>query len=284
MPMRMMISVLLMAALAGWTEARGETAAESFQRGETLLAKGDFPTALESFATAARGDLDNREYLQHYAMVRRVVALRSQLAAEQDPNRWEQMARALRAFYHSERIYPELLKLDQQLHSRSKTADTAALLAETQLAMNQNEEAVKTLSPLEPAKGTAMTRALFGISLVRTGKAEDARRIAGELTLPADAGPSVKYAVARLHAATGDSATAAKLLTACFEGTLPSMLDDFKSHAKVCPEFAAMATKPEFAAALETKSKMPESKCSGGSGCAGCPMSGKCPHSQAKSQ
>jgi hypothetical protein len=260
--------------------ARAETAAELFDQGEKLLAKGEFDAALQSFATAARADKGNQEYAQRYAIVKRIVDLRGRLGAEKKPQQWEYMARALRAFYVNERIYPELLKLDQAIHTKLNSAESAAMLAETQLAMDQNAAAVQTLSDLEPSKRTAMAQLLLGIALVRSGKADQAKQIAEKFSLPNDAGPTVTYTAARLHAAVGDSAKAMTLLKACFEGTLPSQLDGFKSHAKTCPEFAAMASTPEFAAAMKTESKMPESKCSGGSSCAGCPMRGKCPKSQ----
>ena len=141
---------------------------------------------------------------------------------------------------------------------------------------------LQTLSALESDKTTAMTQLLLGIALARSGKTDQAKRIAEKVTLPKDAGPSVTYTAARLHAATGDSAKAMALLKTCFEGTLPSQLDGFKSHAKTCPEFAAIASTPEFAAVMKTESKVPESKCSGGSSCAGCPMRGNCPKSQGK--
>jgi tetratricopeptide (TPR) repeat protein len=262
--------------------ARGDVATESFAKGEALLAKGDFTAALTSYAAAARADRSNREYLQHYVVLRQIVDLRGRLDGETDPQRWQYTARALRAFYAKEQIYPELLKIDQEIHARRKSADSAALLAETQLAMDQNEAAVATLSALQTVQASPTTQSLLGIALVRSGKMGRAKQIAQELAVPADAGPSATYAAARLHAATGDSAKAFALLRTCFEATLPSQLEGFKSHARECPEFAKVAADPGFAAALETRSKVSESKCSGGSSCAGCPMSGKCPRSQGK--
>jgi hypothetical protein len=264
--------------------AHAETAAESFAKGEKALVKGEFGTALQSYAAAARADRNNQEYMQHYAIVRRVVDLRSRLDAETKSEQWENMTRALRAFYVNERIYPELLKLDQTIHAKLRSAESAAFLAETQLAMDQNAAAVQTLSVLEPSKTTAMAQLLLGIALVRSGKTDEAKQIAEKISLPNDAGPNVTYTAARLHAATGDSAKSMELLKACFEGTLPSQLDGFKSHAKTCPEFAAIASTPEFAGVMKTESKVPESKCSGGSSCAGCPMRGKCPKSQGKQE
>jgi len=257
--------------------ARAETAVESFAKGETLLTKGEVGAALQSYAAAARADRGNQEYMQHYAMVRRIVDLRSRLETEQNPQRWEYTARALRAFYVSERVYSELLKVDQEIHSRLTSAESAVMLAETQLAMDRNSDAARTLAALQPSKATEMTQALLGIALVRSGKTDQAKQIAEKLNLPNGSGSSIMYAAARLHAASGESAKAMGLLKACFEATLPSQLEGFKSHAKDCPEFAALVSNPAFARVMETQSKMPESKCSGGSSCAGCPMSGKCP-------
>ena len=127
-----------------------------------------------------------------------------------------------------------------------------------------------------------MTQLLLGIALVRSGKTDEAKRIAEKVQLPKDAGPNITYTAARLHAAVRDSAKAMSLLKTCFEATLPSQLDGFKSHAKTCPEFASIVSIPEFADVMKTESKVPESKCSGGKSCAGCPMSGKCPKSQGK--
>jgi tetratricopeptide (TPR) repeat protein len=276
------VATLTTVLLAGPVVARADTAANSFAKGESLLAKGDFAGALQSYAAAARADRDNQDYLQHYAMLRRVVEMRGRLEAEQSPERWDYLAKALRAFYLSERIYPELLELDQDVHARLSSAESAALLAETQLALGKNAEAAQTLASLERSKATPITQAIQGIALVRTGKADEAKQIAKDLQVPADAGPRMAYAAARFYAVIGDSAKAIQWLQTCFEGTLPSMVDGYKSHAKGCADFASLAGSPEFTRVLETISKIPESRCSGGSSCANCPMSGKCPKSQAK--
>jgi tetratricopeptide (TPR) repeat protein len=279
--------------MAGWVVAallavpglaRAESAQESFAKGETLLAKADFSAALEAFSAAARADRTNQEYMQHYAMVRRVISLRTRFESEQDPQQWEYLARALRAFYASERIYPEILALDQKLHARLNNAESAVMLAETQLSMEQNAEAVKTLSSLPAGQADAASRALLGIALARTGKRDETKQIAAAFALPEGAGPGLAYAAARLHGAAGDAAKALQLLKTCLEAVPASRQEGFQTHARTCPEFAAMASTADFAAALATPSKVHESKCSGGSSCAGCPMSGKCPKSQAQNR
>lgn len=252
------------------------TATEAFADGEALLTKGDFHGALTAYAAAARADRANSDYVQRYALVRRVVDLRAQLAAEKDPERWQNLARSLHAFYVGERVYSEALALDRQIFARIQDAPSAAMLAETQLAMGLSGEAVETLRSLEPGKATPATQALLGIALARDGRPEEARRIAAELSLPQDAGPGVVYAAARLHAAVGQQDKAIASLRTCFESVLPSRLDVFKAHARQCPEFAALAATAGFAEVLLTKSKLAESGCSGGSSCAGCPMRGKC--------
>lgn len=279
---RTILGLISTAIIAIATTAYAETAAESFAKGQKALTKGSFQAALDAYASAARADRENQEYAQRYAMVRRIVDLRKRLDSEKRQQQWEYTARALRAFYVNERLYPELLKLDEAIHAKLNSAQSAAFLAETQLAMDQNAAAVKTLAALGPAKTSPMAQLLLGIALARTGKVDDAKQLADNVKLPKDAGPTTVYTAARLCAATGDSAKAMTLLKTCFEGTLPSQLDGFKTHAKTCSEFAAVASTPEFAVVLKTASKMPESKCSGGSSCAGCPMRGKCPKSQAQ--
>jgi hypothetical protein len=81
------------------------------------------------------------------------------------------MARAVRAIYFGERIYRELLKIDQDIHAR---LGTAAVLAATQMAMAHNADVAKTLYAFEPSKMTVMKQALLGIALVRIGEVQDA--------------------------------------------------------------------------------------------------------------
>jgi hypothetical protein len=86
--------------------------------------------------------------------------------------------------------------------------------------------------------------------------------------------------VARANVSVGNDNQALDLLTRCFEATPPSRLEVLKSHARKTPEFVSLASTPQFAEVLKTESKIAESKCSGGSSCAGCPMRGQCASSQ----
>lgn len=262
--------------------ARANPAAEAFAAGEALLAKADFQGALRAFAQAARTDRTKQEYLQHYAMVQQVVALRRDLESERDPQRWEYAGRGLHAFYTANGLYDEALSLDERMHVRLNTATTATLLAETQLAMKRNAEAAETLAGLDSTRQSPTTRALLGLALARQGKIDESRQVAASIRPAADAGPGELYSAARLSAAIGDRDEAVALLTRCFQSVPPSRQEALKDHARQTPDFASLASTEAFARALATESQVPESKCSGGSRCAGCPMRGNCPSSQGK--
>ena len=257
-----------------------ESAEQTFANGEKLLAKADFDGALKAFAQAAKADRTKPEYLQHYAMVNQVVGLRKRLATEQDAGQWEYVARGLHAFYIGQGLYAEALPLDRQIHERLNSAYSAALLAETQLVLNRNAEAAEVLAALEVGKHTPGTRALHGLALARQGKTDEARKIAQTIELGTDCGPGMTYSVARLQAALGNTDEALSLLKRCFESIAPSQLDGYKHHAKLSPEFSKLVSTAGFAQVLETKSKVAESPCSGGSRCSNCPMRGNCPSSQ----
>ena len=256
--------------------ARAESAPDAFARGKSLLAKGDFDSALAAFAAAARGDLDNDSYRQQYGLVRRIVDLRKRLDGEKDPERWEYTARALHAFYLDQGLHGQAVGIGRKIHEKVNTAASALMLAETELAMNNNAEAEKMLAALDKdGKSTPSTRALWGVALARLGKTADAKKLAQGLALPDDAGPQTTYAYARLQAVAGSADAAMVSLQKCFESLPASRLENFKEHARLCPDFATIASTAGFAKVMETESQVAESKCSGGSGCAGCPMRGK---------
>ena len=260
----------------------GDDAKKAFEQGETLVRQGDFEGAMEAFSTAARADRSNAEYLQNFSLVRQVVMIQNVLKKEEDLQRWEYYARALHSYYVSENLYDLALDLDKQIHKRVDSAASAALLAETQLAMDKNAEAVELLSKLASDKTSVVTESLEGIALARLGKKDDALKHASLAKVADDDGPGVVYCVARLQAATGNAGQASALLARCFEQIPPSQLDGFKTHAKATPEFVALTASPEFQQALKTESKVQESSCSGGSSCAGCPMRGNCSKEDAK--
>jgi len=269
------VALLLVAGGASWVGA-AEKGTDLFRAGESRLAAGDLQGALQQFGQAARADQSNQQYVQQYAMLRQVLAMRDSLPKENDAAQWEYKARALHAFYLSKGLYGEAVKIDQQLHAKVNTGATALLLAETQVAMNRPAEAAQVLADLAAEKQTLATRSLHGLALARQGHAEEAQKIAQAIQVSDSDGPGAVYAAARLYAAIGDREQACRLLVRCFESASPSSLAGFKQHAQASPEFAGLAGDAKFAAALQTASKVPESACSGGSSCATCPMRGKC--------
>ncbi len=271
---RVVMLSLLLAVLP--TAAFAVTARESFTQGQALLAKGDFRAALQSFAAAARQDQDNQEYVQQYAVVRQVIALRQRLDTERDSARWEYFARGLHSFYVKEGLLDEALALDARMHAKLNTAASAKTLAETQLALDKYDAAEATLAGLPAAKQTPATRALHALALARQSKQDRAQELAASIELTDDTGPGTIYSVARLNAALGNHDEALTLLTRCFELLPPSRLPGFKDHATKTPEFAPLLSTAAFDEVLATESKIHESACSGGSRCATCPMRGQC--------
>lgn len=278
---RGMLILVLGVAMLHAGMAMANTAQQAFDHGKVLLGQGDFSGALAAYGEAVRADRDNRQYTAQYSLVRQVVELRKRLDIEQDPARWEYMARALHSFYLSESVYPEALALGEKMHARLNTAATARTLAETQLALDKNAEAAKTLASLASDQATPSTQGLLVVALARQGKTDEARKIASSVVLSKEADARTRYGFAWMHAAAGDREKALAALSEAFEAFPPSLLPRFKEHARSCPEFAALPP-AELAKAMATESKVAESKCSGGGNCAGCPNRGKCAQGEAQ--
>lgn len=262
-----------------------EDAAKAFANGQALLAKADFTGAIQAFKTAVQADKGNQEYRQQYALLRQIMRMRGQIEKEKNPTRWRGMARALRSYYHTHRLFTEALVIDRKIHQQDPTPESAATLAETQLELGMNSEAVETLRTLEDAEATAQTNVLLGVALARQGKADEAKALAAKVTPEDDADPPLFFHLASLRALIGDSAGAMRALTASFEATPPSQLEAAKARAKGCPDLAKLVSTTEFAKVLKTQSKIEESKCSGGTSCGSCPKRagcGSCPHAKKK--
>jgi tetratricopeptide (TPR) repeat protein len=273
---RVVMPVLLAVLAAGCSAVLADVASESFERGKALLAKGSLHAALGAYADAVRADRDNQAYLQEFMLVRQAVALEQAFAREKESGRWLQTAQALRSFYVRNGVYAKALRIDQQIHKRQDTESSALQLAETQLAMGKCVDAEQVLSALGPER-TRAAQAMLAVALARQDKLDEARRLAKSITAPTFCDPGTLYSIARMRAAVGDTTECLAVLTRCFQATPPSRLETLKDHAKKSPEFSAMASTASFQAVLQTDSMVPESKCSGGASCAGCPMRRQCP-------
>ena len=253
-----------------------EDAAKLLTDGKVLLAKADFDGALRAYEAAMQADPKNDEYRQECSVLRRIMKIRGKLDEQKDAEKWEATARSLRAFYYDNDIYGDALVLDQQVHAKLSTAESAAMLAETQLELGKNAEAAALLGGLNDNKMTPQARVLLGIAWARQKKLDEAREAAGKLPKPDEAGPGLLFDMARLASLTGDQKKAAELLTQCFEATPPSRLEGFNAYAKQCKDLAGLVGTDAFAKVLKIESKVPESKCSGGTSCGKCPMRGGC--------
>jgi predicted Zn-dependent protease len=253
-----------------------EEAAKAFKDGHTLLAKAMFPEALEAFKIAAKGDAENQEYRQSYAMVRQVIRLREEIESTQDADRWMSIARALRTFYHDHKVYSESLPLDREIHAKGLALDSAAMLAETLIALEENAEAATVLRESGKKSAAPRDQILLGLALARQGGIDDAKGILAKVDVSEESSPRVFYELARLHALVGDSNGALKALARSVELTLPSRVDQFKTEAKSCRDFGTLASTAGFAQVLATESQVSESKCSKGPACSKCPMRAKC--------
>ena len=253
-----------------------EDAAKAFADGKALLAKADFAGAQKAFAAAAKADRDKPEYMQQYAMLRKVILLRDALPRETNAEKWQLMARSLRSYYLQNKVYSEALALDQKVHAKLNNTDSAVSLAQTQLAMGLNADAARLLGAIEEKAATPESRILLGIALAREKKMDEARAIAAKVDPPADAGSGLYYDTACLRALTGDTTGALLMLTRAFELTPPSRLDSVKAGAKEDKDLASLVSSPEFAKVMKTESKVKESSCSGGSDCGSCPSRSGC--------
>ena len=194
-----------------------EEAAEAFVAGKALLAKADFDGALEAFETAARTAPENQEYKQQHAMLRQVIRMRRDYPKEQDAEKWLKMTGALRTFYHHHHLYSEALPLDEERHRRRRSAESAVLLAETQLALGMHSQAVEMLGGQAKEQTSPRAGVLHGLALARLGQIHEAKKLAAEPGQATDGeGPRYFYDLARLQALLGDPKGAFQALTRSF--------------------------------------------------------------------
>ncbi len=268
---------LLSAATAGLAAAGpAEDAAAAFDRGTALLDQGSFDTALEAYAEASRLDPANDTYRSEEAILRRVIALRGELAGGADAAKWDRVAPGLRAYYYSKGLHAEALELDRAYHERVGSAGTAGMLAESLLQLDRDAEAVEVLSAQQDEKLNDVARMLLGVALARSGDVARAQQIAADVKVPAEAMPAIHVLRARLLAGVGAEDAALGELRQAFEATPPTLLAGVKENVQAQRDFSTMAAGAGFAEVLRTESKVTQSSCSGGSSCGACPSRTSC--------
>jgi tetratricopeptide (TPR) repeat protein len=277
---RILLCLVTGAFLAAAAVAAGpaENAARHYAEAQRLLETTDFDGALKAYGDAVAADKANVDYQQQFAILRQVVQLRQAVVKEKKPEKRETMSRALRSFYYGHRLYGEALPLDQGQHDRLRSAESAALLAETLLELGRNSEAEAALAPFIGSDAAPAVRILGAIAQARQGRLDRAREVASAVTLPESAPNGQLYHAARLQALLGQPETAAALLTRALQATAPGSLAAARARARTCPDFASVTSNAAFAAALDTASKISESKCSAMPSCGGCPQAKTCGH------
>lgn len=271
-----LLITFLAASLPAATPDSTEQAAASFDRGSALLAEGDFAGAMEAYTAAAKADPENTDYRHQAALVRRVIRMRDLLDQEKDSERWEMTARALRAFYYANGVHTEALALDRQHHERSGDAESATLLAETELELDMSAEAAALLGGLADDELAPRSRVLLGIALARLGRIDEAKTCAEACGESPSLAAGMCFDLACLYSLIDDQQTAGEMLTRCLQSTAPSRLEAMRAFARSRADLSGLAASPGFAAILATPSNMKESSCSGGTSCGNCPSRGAC--------
>jgi Flp pilus assembly protein TadD len=274
---RNLLSVVLVLALTGLVHGEGQPGpAELFAEGEAKLAQAEFEAAVEKFAAAAQAAPDKEQYKAEYTLLRRVLMVRPMLEKQADPERWERLARALRAYYYDHDVFGEALKLDRTRYEREITAESAAMLAETQLELGRNVAALETLNALEADAVSPRVLRLKGIALAREKSFDEARAQLEQSAEVEEKDAQGHLELARLHALLGDEEAATAELALAMQWTPPSQLEAVRKTVKTHPDFSGLVATETFTVALETESKVSESSCSGGTSCGSCPSRSTC--------
>jgi len=238
-------------------------AAKSFEEGNALLAKGDFDGALKAYEIAAKADSKNEEYTRQYAIIRRVVDIRTNLDTEKDVKAWGSMANSLCSFYQHNSLYTEALTLARQIHTKLNNSDSAETLGGLLLTMKRNSEASEFFSSLNEETHSPSTQVLMGIALARQGNIDQAKECLKKCELSDKSDRGLYYNHACLDALVGDTDTAVKNLVRSFELTPPSSLEQVKTDAQKDPDLASVVKTQEFASALKTQSTVKDAGCGG---------------------
>jgi hypothetical protein len=276
-PSRFGFMFALWLAVPTITLAAGESE-KAYQQAQRQVAAGDLAAARRSMITAVKAERSNQQYLQQYLLISQALKLEAAVQTQRDPERWESAAQALSLFYTSQGHPARALPVDQAIFDRLQTAESAVQLAETLLSLDEAAGAAGVLRTLPAERTTTASSAMLCVALARAGEMDEAKRVGTALRAGSADDPFTLYLAARAQAVTGEADRSMATLTRCFESVPPSRLDALKSHSRTCPDFAGVASSAVFARVQQTESKVPESKCSGGSSCSTCPMRGNCSH------
>lgn len=262
------IALVAMLVVVPAVRAEATEAAKSFAEGKTLLTQGNFDGALAAFKAALKADPDNSSYFQECQLVTQVIKIRQQLEGEQNTDEFARLGRGLFNFYRLYKVNGEALKLATVMYVKTGSGDAAAMLADAQLALDQNTDAAELLGGLDKSKSSLRGDLLRGIALARLGKLDEAKAVAAGCELPKDCDGLICFDAARLYALIGAKEKALATLKCSFEATPASWLAAYKDEAKTCKDLQSITSDAEFEKVLATESKM--KGCGGCSGSKGC--------------
>ena len=273
---------MVILGLLGWFTAAPAWASggseKAFQRGNQLIADGELRAAAEALKTAVLGDLNNQDYLRQFMATRQALKYQMIIESRQTSPHWDEAADGLSLYYRSQGHHDQALPVDEAIYQKRQTTDAAVQLAETLLAVDQSQRAADLLDTLSSERRTPASESLRSVALARQGDLEQARHIASALHIAPSADAFTLYVAARAQAAIGEDTLALNTLKRCYQSVPPSRLTALKSYTKSCSDFTDLVSTEAFVQVLRTESRVPESKCSGGSSCGSCPMRGKCSH------
>ncbi|MBN2489338.1 MAG: hypothetical protein JXQ29_00615 [Planctomycetes bacterium] len=272
----LLVGLVMLALPMAQAQEEGDSAAKAFTEGNALLQKGDFEGAQKAFGEAARAPGATAEHQQKFQLVRRVLAMRAALGREENPEKWQQTAAALRNFYYSHRLYEHLLALAQKMQERRPSPGSATLVADALLLLARDAEAEKALEGIAAADRTPQASVLLGLAKGRLSKVDAAKQVLADIKVPEPVSPRFLADLARLKVLCGDVEGGLATLTTAFEKTSTKGLANFKEFVKNAPEFQNLPADAGLAKVLATQSKVDESGCSGAAGCGSCPKRGSC--------
>jgi len=270
--------LLVLGLLAGPALAADETQPEptsAVAKAEMLLKQGKFEEARDAYLALAKADPENEALVKRALVLKRVVDLRTMVAAEEVSPTWERATIALHSFYVRNGLADVALEAGKAAHAKANSDVSASLVADAMLEKNANEETVAFVEGLRMAQQTPQNLMYQSIALARLGRMDEVREIQ-KLYGPGDSkDPGLLFDAARVQSLLGETDKALATLKTAFENTPARALPMLKELAKNNADLASLARMPAFVEALKTESKA--SDCGSGCGGGGCgEKSGDC--------
>ncbi len=274
--MRSGLCVCIVAVGLAAVASGADSAGKAYEEGLVALRAGQLQDALVAFTKAAKAEPENQEYREQALLVRRVIRTHELLADIEDTTKRVLFSRGLHAFYHENEAYRQALKVDRALHERLDNAESAELLARTQLALNQSAQAAEVIAGVAPADRTPALHALHALALARQGNHDAACNELSQVNVPDGPASELQFDLACTHALLGNTDAALSHLRNALEQTPPSQIERCRTQARTCADLRTARGQKAFNATLKTESKIKESDCSGGTSCGNCPSRSSC--------